>query len=226
MVARSRCRLAIQGVIHASSNGRHAAHRGDGQKQREEPGPRTPLLGHRERRLDQRGVRQERHERADVRDDVESVRGSTRMFLREPVLKHRRGRAEQEERQADRGGQHHQQARHDVRAVDGLERIVRRERQEGQRHDQQRQMSPHLPRAARARRQMCVRVACDECDLEEDQARAPDRRSAAKPRQQHLGDERLNEEEKDRSQEDREVKHAGSRPRRRVPPGLCRGSGS
>ena len=61
-------------------------------------------------------------------------------------------------------------------------------------------MDDGLPRRSEPSREMCVGISRDEPELEEEQARAPDGRPAAEPRQDLLREKRLDEEEQRRSE--------------------------
>src|SRR5262249_2044867 len=69
-----------------------------------------------------------------------------------------------------------------------------------------------LPAGVNAVRRVRVAVAAQQRRLKEQHARAPDRRTPAKPRQDHLGDHRLNLEQQKSGEKDRkrEQRHSWS----------------
>src|SRR2546427_10888780 len=64
-------------------------------------------------------------------------------------------------------------------------------------------MEQRLAPRAEAMREVGVRVTGEQHALEEHQAGGPDRRRAAEPRQDLLGDDRLNQEQQEGGEEDR-----------------------
>ena len=98
----------------------------------------------------------------------------------------------------------------------------RRDRQRQDRQAQQREMQARLPDETQPPREMRVGVAGEQRHLEEQQAAAPHRRSAAEPRQDEPGRHRLHEEQQKRAECDGEVKrHARKSIRRDISDASC-----
>src|SRR5579885_1925477 len=176
----------------------------------ERPGAR--LLSERQVRFEKGWKSEERGEAPGVARGVEKVRvgGRSRARLRVPLLQERRARRECEERQTDRQQQSLQKPRDGTRR-----RVVRRRADErrGERRrggDEQRDVQNGL-RARRelSRRGQHVGVAREQHALEEQKAGVPDRRRPAEQRQKHLAHERLNPEEQERAQKERDGEQLG-----------------
>ncbi len=144
-------------------------------------------------RLEQERIADERQHRREIRQREQPIRARARTAPREPRLHQRARRRQQEVRQADRRGE---QAEDQPRRVLGARRasscapgmIGSTRRLDEQQRDVQ------LDRRARrepAHGPVGVRVAGEQRGLEEHEARRPDRRRAAEPRQDLLRDDRL-----------------------------------
>src|SRR5207302_5369735 len=77
------------------------------------------------------------------------------------------------------------------------------DRQEGERQREQPDMEQCLAPRAEAMGEVSVRITGEQHALEEHQAGRPHRRGAAEPRQDLLGDDRLNQEQQEGGEEDR-----------------------
>ena len=169
-------------------------------------GPEPALVPQRQQRFHQRGVSDQRDEAADVARRIEKVRVASGWMVRprKPVLKNRCARSEHEERQANRTREENQQpgdrstfGRRDRLALD-------HKRKHGERQHEERDVQRHLrPGADPGGDAVRVCVSRQQRDLEEDHAGIPDHRRAAKQRQHHLGDHRLNEEQQERADKQR-----------------------
>ena len=123
----------------------------------------------------------------------------------EPRLQQRAGRRQQEVRQADRDREQQRGcAPIGSSSPCGFQPRRGDDRQQASERAEQRHMQQRLPRAAPARVvEVGVGVAGEQHALEEHEAGGPDRGRAAEPRQDLLGDDRLDQEQQERRKEDR-----------------------
>ena len=187
------------------------------------PADRLPAPGN--RRLDEDGVAEQRRQRREVREREQPVRRRGARAPGQPRLEQRARARQQDIREPDGHREH---------AQDAERRIAVRARARA---------GPEEAPAARARlsasaptwatdcsrarepavERVGVEVAGEERGLEEDEARDPHRRRPAEPRQEPLGDDRLDPEEEERA---RARSPTRRRARPRAPPREpSRGSG-
>ena len=127
------------------------------------------------------------------------------MGATEPVLKQRAGGGEDKVGHAQAGGQQQQDLQCWIAVAVRFPARPRRNRQ--QRHCRDQQPQVHQRLAARrkpARQEMGVGITAHQEHLEKQQASRPHTRPAAKPRQDILANERLNLEQQESSDKDRE----------------------
>ncbi len=162
-------------------------------------GPDRALLGEPQRRLEQRRIREEREDAADIAGDGQEIRIARAWMIgaRKPALQQGAARRHQKEWDTHRDEQHAQQPpdRHPrCRRLAVLRRHDNRQREERcrQKHDVQNSL---VLEAEPPRGRVCVKVSGQQHALEEDHAGVPDRRRSTEERQHHLGDHRLHDEE-------------------------------
>ena len=166
-------------------------------------GPAERLPSRRRPRLEQERVADERQHRREVRQREQPVRARAGPRAGEPRLHQRARRRQQEVGQPDRRDQHAEDQPRRVLRAGGLPPDARNDRQHGERHEQQRRVDLDLqPRREPMHGEVRVGVAREQCRLEEDEARGPDGRRSAEPRQDLLRHDRLDQEEQERADED------------------------
>ena len=198
----------------APGRGRAADHEG-----RVGAAPHPGLHGGRQEGLDHEGIREQPHQRAEVRQCEEPVHGLLGQAVRHPGLEERPGGRKHEVGQADGQREQQQDAQRGVGVSVGLERNRGNDGQAGEARGQKGEVHPGLaPRREPRANEVRVGVAGEQRDLEEDQARGPHRRGAAEPRQDLLGDDGLDKEQQERRQQDRrgEQQHGWRGGRRRA----------
>ena len=213
-----------------STRNRHAkfAHRAiQGQRascaQRREhhvsPGPVRRLRPEPDRGLDQERIRQQREQRAQVRQCVQSVRGSPGVQLGEPPLDQWSRRREQQIRRPDRERQDEKDTPDRCVCVGGLQRLGGGDRQRDQGHPQQHRVQDRLPPPRQpADDEVGVGIPAEQHQLEEQQSRGPHTRGRTEPRQDEPGDDRLHLEQQERAEKrrGREQHHGATHPGRRL----------
>jgi hypothetical protein len=126
------------------------------------------------------------------------------MRARIPGLEERGGRGEEEVRESDGGGEEREDAKRGLGDRGSLPLRIGEDRQRRRAEGEDRDVDDGLPsRGQLAIEKVRVEVAEEQHDLEEQHARAPDGRSAAEPRQDHLGNDGLDLEQEERGKEDR-----------------------
>ncbi len=172
-------------------------------EQRVADGPAERLRARRRPRLEHERVADERQHRREVRQREQPVRARPGPRAREPHLHQRAGRRQQEIRQADRRRQHAEDQPRRVLAADGLPLRARDDRQHCKRDGEQHRVQLHLPpRLEPAHDEIAVAIAGEQRSLEEHEARRPDRRGSAEPREDLLRHHRLHEKQQERADED------------------------
>ena len=181
------------------------AGRGAEQRERGVPGrPAERLHARRRPRLEQERIADQRQHRREVRQREQAVGRRRREAPREPRLHERAGRRQQEVRQPDRHREHAEDEPRRVLVADGLPAFRGNDRQHHEARDEQRDVQhDRAPRRELPHRPVGVRVAGEERGLEEHEARGPDGRRSAEPRQDLLRHHRLHQEQQERGQEDR-----------------------
>ena len=188
---------------------RAGLHQGGGDAQCDEqpvarrPGDRLRVRG--DPRLDRERIGEQRQHRCQIRKREQPVRIASRVALREPGLQQRAGRRQQQVGQADR---RRQQPEDQPQRALGAQRLPGDGGDDGQQQeacDQQRRVQRSLPPARQAPgRRIGVGIAREQRALEEHQAGRPHRGRAPEPRQDLLGDDRLDQEQQERTREDRQ----------------------
>ena len=168
-------------------------------------GPPERLPARRRPRLEQERIADEREHRRQVRQREQPIRTRAGSRTREPRLYQRTRRRQQEVRQPDGDGQQSEYQPRRILASLRLPVRGRHDRQNGERQHEQHRMKPPL----RARRdtvheRVGIRVAGEQRGLEEHEARRPHRRGSAEPRKDLLRHHRLDEEQQERADEDRD----------------------
>src|SRR5688572_3360655 len=120
-----------------------------------------------------------------------------------PELHQRRGRRQQEIRQADGGDEQEQDAPDRLLVALRLPAAGGDDRQAGEGDHEQQHVQHDLPPRPEPGGHVCVGIAGEEHALEKHQAGGPHRGRAAEPRQDLLGDDRLHQEQQERRKEDR-----------------------
>ena len=124
-----------------------------------------------------------------------------------PSLQQRAGGREQQVGQADRDKQQLQDPPGRIAPAIRLPLLVRRNRQQKQRNQQEDNVQQSLcSGSSQSRREVCVSVAEEQHDLKKDHADGPHHRASAKPRQNVLADQRLDLKQQKRAQKDRRGK--------------------
>src|SRR6185295_3289391 len=201
----SRCRLRrrifFYGVetVHRQERGPRAEER----EQREQQRPAPAELLQVEHRLEQHRKAEQREQRSEVREREQAIRHGAAKAAPVPRLQERRGRGEQEVRQADGRDEEQEDARDRLLLAARLPAARGDDRQAGERDDEQPDVQQRLPARAQARGEIGVGVSREQHALEKHEARGPDPGRAAEPRQDLLGDDRLDQEQQERRKEDR-----------------------
>ncbi|TLD45373.1 MAG: hypothetical protein FAZ92_02369 [Accumulibacter sp.] len=179
--------------------------------------PGVCLLHDDKERFDEHRIGEQREHRRQVRQRVEAIRHQAVERPRIPRLHQRPGGRQQQVRHADGGSEDDEHIPR--RAGEGgvLPGRIGDHRQRRQTEQQQHAVHDVLPaRRKPLVQQVHVEVAEQQRRLKEDHAGGPHRRRTAEPRQDHLGDDRLDLEEEKGRKEDRhgEADHPGV-------PGCC-----
>ena len=181
--------------------------------------PAQGLRACRRPRLEQERISDEREHRCEIRQREQAIGARARTGAREPRLDQRARRRQQEVGQADRDGEQAQDQPRRVLVAGRLPAAAGNDGQRDQRDDEERDVQPHLrARSEPVHGEIRIRIAGEERRLEEDEARGPDGRRAAEPRENLLRHHGLDEEQQEGADEDRGgVEEHGKGPRRRGP---------
>ena len=190
------------------------------QQQAEGEGPAHGLAADPGQGLHQQRIGNQRGKAAKVGGGVEEV-GIRRMLVvgaGKPALEERAIGGDGEEGQADG----HREGRDQPQRGEALRWRVAEQRQDGDRHGQERQrhdreMDGERVGGFEAGEEMGIGIAGEQRRLEEHHRHRPDGRCAAEPRQDHLGEHRLDGEEEQGGEEngrgeDRQQESGGGEP--------------
>ncbi len=166
----------------------------------------APRLGRsRDPRLECERIRDQRKQRAEIGQREQAIYRARGKGAREPRLHQRPGSGEQEIGQSDGDSEQSQDAPRRVLVAGGLPVRARDDGQRGEARGEEHDVQHDLPaRGELARGPVRIGVACEQQGLEEHEAGSPHRGRAAEPRQDLLGDDRLDQEQQERAREDRE----------------------
>ena len=211
-----RCRPSDSEVAHSRSSRatRGHCHRSPGtpnaQKHKKPVGhrPRPNLTPERKCRFDDKRIGQQSQQRTCVRKRIQPIGRVIRIGQAEPMLHQGRRRRKKKVRYAYIRQEQPKDERGRLNNIRTLpERRLGRDRQKQQRNQQ----DGDVDAAAGRPREACadevsISVTAEQDDLEEQHAGRPDRRTAAEPWQDDLGDERLNLKEQESAEKDRDRK--------------------
>ena len=194
--------LRGQRLAVAAAPGEQAA--GDDEAGKE-PGPQVRLPAGREKRLDSQRVGEQCEHRPEIGEREQPVGDEAGAFAREPGLEQRARRRQYEVGQADRNGEQAENAQRRVLGAGGFPVGTGADRQQHQAKQQQ----AAVEQALAVRREVAddpvrVEIAEQQGHLEEQHAGRPYRSRAAEPRQDHLADQRLDLEEQEGAEENRQ----------------------
>ena len=166
--------------------------------------PQGDLTRQRESGFDQERVAEQRQQRADIAERVETVRGLVGIDPAVPGLQERTGGRQQEIRHTDVACAQQQNVPGRLfERRGGLPRIRRGNGKQNRRPGQKGNVQCGLcARGQVAVAEVGIGISTHEKDLEEEQRRRPHRRRAAVPRQDVLADQRLNLEQQESRDED------------------------
>jgi hypothetical protein len=153
--------------------------------------------------LDEQRIGQQPGKAAEVRRGIERIRIVAVPRQAEPALQQRCLRRDREEQRPDRQTE---QPRHPDRGLRGRARLERGEpdRQPQPRDEQDAEMRHRLRAWVHPTEPVRIAVPGEQQRLIDEHRRIPHRRRAAKPRQRHPRDHRLDEEEQERARQDRQ----------------------
>ena len=222
-LARDRRTLAVVlGTVHIAwqRRGPGGAHAATVSREHAQPdedgiagGPAPGLRPRGDPGLEQERVAEQRQHRREVGQREQPIRAAAGVATREPCLDERTGRGKHEIRKSYRRREKPQDQPDRAFLSGRFPERARDDRQHGEARHQQHDVQQCLrPWRQPAHRKVGVAVAQQQRGLEKDEARRPHRRGSAEPRQDLLGDDRLEQEEQERAREDRQgVEHRRTR---------------